>query len=68
MINLGLDVQRILLSYGPMGKTPRSADWHLPETPSEYPCNNPGLNVADIDGFGVGDDACALWLEQTHQE
>jgi len=67
VINLGLDVQRILLAYGPTGKTPRSADWHLPETSSEYPCNNPELNVADLDGFGVGQDSCALWLKQEHQ-
>jgi hypothetical protein len=60
---VGAEMLRFALAYGPAGKIPRSADWHsLVDPDGRFPCNYPGLNVPDPDGFGGGDDACTRSL------
>ncbi len=57
------ELHRFTLAYGPTGQIPRNADWHkIVDEDGRFPCNNPGLNVPDRDGFGTGDDACARSL------
>lgn len=60
---VGAELHRLAFAYGPTGQIPRRYDWHSFESEDgRFPCNNPGLNVPDPDGFGVGDDACARSL------
>jgi hypothetical protein len=60
---IAAEVHRFALAYGPAGQVPRGSDWHsYVNSDGRFPCNNPGLNVPDPDGFGVGDDACARSL------
>lgn len=60
---IGAEMHRLALAYGPTGHIPRLYDWHSNESDDgRFPCNNPGLNVPDPDGFGVGDDTCARSL------
>jgi hypothetical protein len=59
-VQLGSDVLRLMLAYGPSGVFPRSYDWHVSAGEhADYPCAGYDLNGADPDGFGVGADACA---------
>lgn len=60
---VGAELHRLALAYGPTGQIPRRYDWHSSDSDDgRFPCNNPGLNVPDPDGFGTGDDACARSL------
>ncbi len=56
-------VHRLLLAFAPTGTVPRSYDFTI-ETLAEYPCQGTSFNVADADGFGVGDDPCARFLAE----
>ncbi|GGB60299.1 hypothetical protein [Blastomonas aquatica] len=60
---IGAELHRFALAYGPTGQIPRLYDWHSYDNEDgRFPCNNPGFNVPDPDGFGTGDDACARSL------
>lgn len=59
----GAEMHRFALAYGPSGQIPRGHDWHsYVSDDGQFPCNQPGLNAPDTDGFGAGDDLCALSL------
>ena len=56
------DLLGLMLAYGPSGIFPHSYDWHVvAEEHHERPCNGLDLNAPDADGFGVGDDDCAVF-------
>lgn len=59
-------VKAIALAYGPAGIFPKLHDWQVytreDELDPKYACAAPQLSLSDIDGFGVGDDACAKSL------
>lgn len=64
---LSAPLQAMILAYGPSGMFPRSSDWHSFVDP-DRPCDTPGINEKDADGFGIGDDACAIWLRSKATE
>lgn len=61
MAGLRVDLNRLLLAYGPTGRVPRLRDWHIwPAVHAEAPCHGGDYNTPDPDGIGAGSDACAL--------
>lgn len=68
-----LNMRMIALAYAPTGLTPRDPSWTVrppkDKLQPKFRCAWPGMNDADPDGYGIGDDACAKTLAaQTKDE
>lgn len=61
LAQLARDIHRLALAYGPADFFPQRYDWHS-YADANYPCGG-SLAGADLDGMGIGDDACAAWLK-----